>query len=603
MPSIKIDYIEIDQSARISAGEDCQSIQWTAVRRLCEERYPKLTQNENLSALTIPWYCLLSLREALKYIMTVNGITSLEVNPKARELLLSAIQREESYKDSANRKEKISPTDIFKKLEAVGFKRQLMPYQVRNVVKLLPLNACATFSVPGGGKTTEALAYYFLTRKKSDRLLVVAPKNAFVAWEDELPACVPDAPFLFTRLTGGSEKIQKILSNDPQAIIISYHQLPNVSNEVAAYLLRNFTYFFVDESHRMKRGLEGKHGSCLLSLSHLARRKLILSGTPMPNKLKDLIPQFNFLYPEFPVREENIIDKLRSVFVRSTKSELGLEKPKRTFYPVPMSPAQQKLYDVLQSDSARHFAGIRALDRLNMRKISRCVQYMLQAASNPILLSKSPLAGNSFLKDATAEGLPNKIKVACSLTRKWVNEGHKVLIWSSFVDTVEHLTGLLSDVGAHFIHGGVYTSDDDDALDSRESKIREFNDPDSLCNVLIANPAACSEGISLHHVCHRSIYIDRNYNAAHYLQSEDRIHRIGLPKGMSTYITILSSPGSIDESVDRRLRAKVSNMQVVLNDPDLNIEPLDISTDDDNNSLGLDSADIEDIKQMLRVNA
>lgn len=117
----------------------------------------------------------------------------------------------------------------------------------------------------------------------------------------------------------------------------------------------------------------------------------------------------------------------------------------------------------------------------------------------------------------------------------------------------------------------------------------------------MANPAACSEGISLHHVCHRALYIDRNYNAAQYLQSEDRIHRIGLPPGTKTLITIMCSPHTIDESVDRRLQAKVAAMASVLDDPDLSIRPLDLDSDDDID--GLDAQDIEDIRRMLAVDA
>jgi len=223
---------------------------------------------------------------------------------------------------------------------------------------------------------------------------------------------------------------------------------------------------------------------------------------------------------------------------------------------------------------------------------------MIQASSNPSLLGSSPLAGNQLLETVISEGISNKMKTACTFARNWVAEGHKVLIWSTFVKTVEHMAGLLSDLGAQFIHGGVITSEDEDINDTRESKIRDFNDPSSSCKILVANPAACSEAISLHHVCHRAIYLDRNFNAAQYLQSEDRIHRIGLAPDISTYIMILNSPGTIDESIDRRLQEKVANMGTILDDPNLNIRPLDLDEEDEFE--GLDERDIEDIKHMLR---
>jgi SNF2 family DNA or RNA helicase len=163
------------------------------------------------------------------------------------------------------------------------------------------------------------------------------------------------------------------------------------------------------------------------------------------------------------------------------------------------------------------------------------------------------------------------------------------------------LAGLLSDFGAEYIHGGVTTSEDEDLLDSREAVIRRFNDPDSDTRILVANPAACSEGISLHHVCHHAIYVDRNYNAAQYLQSEDRIHRIGVPEDVTTYIFVLATPDTIDVSVSRRLAAKVDRMADALNDPCLNISPISLDDIDCADADGIDSEDIEDIKALLGV--
>jgi hypothetical protein len=149
-------------------------------------------------------------------------------------------------------------------------------------------------------------------------------------------------------------------------------------------------------------------------------------------------------------------------------------------------------------------------------------------------------------------------------------------------------------LGADFIHGGVDTGSEDEE-DTRERKIKRFH-LDEKAKVLVANPAACSESISLHTVCHYAIYIDRNYNAAQYLQSEDRIHRLGLPKGVVTTIEILYCPDTVDESVQRRLTAKVSKMAEVLDDPSLNIEPFEPDFESD----GLDQEDAEDFIRHLR---
>ena len=104
--------------------------------------------------------------------------------------------------------------------------------------------------------------------------------------------------------------------------------------------------------------------------------------------------------------------------------------------------------------------------------------------------------------------------------------------------------------------------------------------------VMVLNPAAASEAISLHKVCHHAIYVDRSFNAAHYLQSEDRIHRLGLKPDEVPTIEIVECRGTIDEVVNQRLTIKVATMADALNDTSLNVEAIpydiDFSVDDMN---------------------
>jgi hypothetical protein len=65
------------------------------------------------------------------------------------------------------------------------------------------------------------------------------------------------------------------------------------------------------------------------------------------------------------------------------------------------------------------------------------------------------------------------------------------------------------------------------------------------------------------------VYLDRTFNAGHYLQSQDRIHRLGLREGEITRFTLLVSEDSIDDAVDQRLREKVTALGVLMNDPGL----------------------------------
>jgi hypothetical protein len=129
--------------------------------------------------------------------------------------------------------------------------------------------------------------------------------------------------------------------------------------------------------------------------------------------------------------------------------------------------------------------------------------------------------------------------------------------------------------------------------------VRRFH-IDTNCKALIANPAAAGEGISLHTICHNAIYADRSYVSTHYLQSIDRIHRLGLKPGDTTDIYVYRSKappeiGSIDLSVSRRLVKKIRNMQVLLNDPDLHEIAFDEEEADDPIDYDITMDDIVDL--------
>jgi SNF2 family DNA or RNA helicase len=114
---------------------------------------------------------------------------------------------------------------------------------------------------------------------------------------------------------------------------------------------------------------------------------------------------------------------------------------------------------------------------------------------------------------------------------------------------------------------------------------------------MVANPAAAGEGISLHSICHHALYLDRTFNAAHYLQSEDRIHRLGLKPTQSTTIEIVECKNTIDETVRYRLSDKVHAMADALNDSSLRIDPIPLDPpsieDPDEYVVGLQAADVE----------
>jgi len=214
--------------------------------------------------------------------------------------------------------------------------------------------------------------------------------------------------------------------------------------------------------------------------------------------------------------------------------------------------------------------------------------YLLQAATNPALLirrlqNQGPaefrypsleIPIGSKLAELIARyprhEIPRKFQKLAVMVDRNTSLGRKTLVWSNFPDNLLALERLLARFEPALIYGAIPM--DDGTLPSdvrtRQAELKRFRS-DPNCLVLLANPAATAEGVSLHEVCHDAIYLDRTFNAGQYLQSLDRIHRLGLEPGTETRITFLLAVGTIDEAVDSRVAVKAERLSQMLNDPDL----------------------------------
>ncbi|WP_207435387.1 DEAD/DEAH box helicase [Sabulibacter ruber] len=585
---ILISYDEIRQFCVIESDD----IKWDSIKVLFAELSSESTVSSN--QVLIPWYSFISNLRSVNYIANQYKV-QVEFTKEARELLSISLNRRNSFINSATSKV-ASEAEVQAKLDALGFKRTLKSYQLKNVAKLLRLHAGATFSVPGAGKTTEAIAYYLLKRT-TQKLLVICPKVAFPAWEEQFMDCFEEQRFSILRLTGGRENIKKSLLLDRDVFLLTYDQFILVADLISRFLSSIEAFLFLDESHRIKGGDRSRRGQEIQLISHLPVGKLIMSGTPMPNSPSDLVPQFKFLFPEVEdVDDDSVIDKIQGIYVRTTKQELGLKDPITKIVSIPFNEPQRSLYDLARKEELRKAQSLSRYDKAYLRTLGRSYMRLLQIVSNPALLIKNNHSYPDLLREVIEYGDSSKIEYVVKRTRQLVNKGKKVLIWSGFVENVELISRKLADLGADYLHGGVEAGSEDEE-NTREQKVKRFHD-DSKAMVLVANPAACSEGISLHTACNYAIYVDRNYNAAQYLQSKDRIHRLGLKPNTDTTYEILHTPDSIDVEIHSRLEAKVRRMADVLNDPSLHTEAEFAELDD----LGFNFDDAEAFIKHLKSN-
>lgn len=503
------------------------------------------------------------------------------------------------------------------------FTRTLRPFQTRDFEALARLQHGANFSVPGAGKTTVTYALHARERSagRATKLVVVAPLSAFSAWEEDLSE-VLDPPLSIGRWRGGPLP-------DSDIVLVNYQRVPAALDPLMAFMLRHPTHLVVDEAHRAKRGAAGEWGRALLSLAPFAARRDVLTGTPAPNQPRDLLAVLDIVWPGGIARRavppailrndptdadmRMLNDVVAPLYVRTTKNELGLHDPRIVLDQVPMGELQAQIYDALLD----RYAGSLDLDRRDaamLAQMGEVTMYLLQAACSPRLLSANSDAARQYrypslaipvgsrlagLIDAYADHeVPAKLQRAFRIIDNNVRLGRKTLVWSNFPDNLLDLELMLAGLNPALIYGAIPSDDDaEPGVRTRERELDRFrNDPD--CWVLLANPAAMSEGVSLHHWCHDAIYVDRTFNAGQYLQSVDRIHRLGLPEDVDIRITILTSEGTIDERVSGRLEDKTRRLALMLNDPVL--VQMALPDDEDSGDVLDDQLDLVEVIEHLQ---
>lgn len=572
------------------------------------------------NSFSIPWHDLKSNLVPIGFIAKENKV-ELEFDTLGLALLNEYLDDRKKLKSP--KQVNYTPDDINRELKLSDYTRQLKPEQLRDASHLLSLKHGANFSVPGAGKTSTLLAVYTILKKKDavSSLFVVCPINAFISWEDEIKSVYNETKVVMRLTTNLLNNFSEVLRQNPDVILVNYEKLRKDNISLLSYFLTHKVHLIIDESHRIKSGSNNLSFSLISKLADLSKRRDVLSGTPMPQSIQDLQPQFDLLWPGEKIipdltniAEDNKIEainsSIRGLYVRTTKNELKLKEPDIFYTKIKLGTLQQELYQLFKSEAARLLSGMSKVDLQNFRSIGKSVVRLIQASTNPMLLGLNddfyedslPIPQGSNVWELLGEFIkyekPKKIEYLQERVKTILSESadNKIVIWSYFVRNIQLLERIFKDYNPVSIYGAISTGSDEDE-NNREGRIKKFhNDPS--CRLMIANPQACGEGISLHKVCHYAIYLDRNFNAAHFLQSIDRIHRLGLSKEIDTKIEILIAENTIDEVLIRRLNEKILAMGEILDDTYLKTlayDPADISP----NENGIDNKDLIEIKEHL----
>lgn len=513
-------------------------------------------------------------------------------------------------------------------------------------------NAC-NFSVPGAGKTSVVYAAYTYLKslpqddpKHVNRLFIVGPLSSFGPWEDEYEACFgtrPDAK----RLSGGvskNERLRQLVSpNGAEITLISYQGVVSELDDIIAYLRRpeHKVMVVLDEAHKVKNTDGGIWAQSILAIARYCKSRVVLTGTPTPNGYEDIYNLYNFIWPdrniipfhlhqlkemsqnEYDDRIEELVESLAPFFIRITKEDLKryMQLPDATEHPpivVPMEPVHRQIYEYLEDHYIGHFEDSLVADHNQVGNLllkARLIRLM-QAATNPTLLQKPIMefldkegVSNELFIDDTGvidqimqyrkRETPAKFLMVEQMVEKILAKGGKIIVWGVYIYTMVDLQAYLQQKGiaAKLLIGQTPVEKDElpEGVETREAIVREFNDPASTLKVIIANPFAVAESISLHKACRHAIYLERNFNAATFLQSKDRIHRVGLKEQDEVNYYYLLSENTVDVTIHERLLQKERRMLQIIEGKRIPLIDMNLDLDVDS----LSKLDREDLKAMI----
>jgi superfamily II DNA or RNA helicase len=437
-----------------------------------------------------------------------------------------------------------------------GLTATLRPYQIEGFHFLAHLAAQGFGGVladdMGLGKTVQTLTWLLHLRDAGSRerqrvdeketpfrALVVCPKSVTHGWLAETERFAPSlSAAAFTPALAKAENP----AASPALLVANYTQL-----RLAADWFQSIAWDVVvlDEGQFIKNPTSQ---IAVAARALPARHRLVLTGTPVENRLTDLWSLFAFAQPgllgsqaafkrQYPADDPAALARLRRrtkhFLLRRTKAQAAPDLPPRTEddLVVELEPAQRKLYDAELKRARAQLLGIetdRALDRVRFNILASLLR-LRQICCHPALIGPAHADTPSAKLDALLERL-EELK----------EEGHQVLVFSQFVEMLELIrTRLAAAEIGHLILTG--------ATENRAELVDTFQN-DKTKTVFLLSLKAAGFGLNLTAASYAILY-DPWWNPAVEAQAIDRTHRIGQTRPVIAYRLLA------ENSVEQKIRA------------------------------------------------
>ncbi|HZT67408.1 MAG TPA: DEAD/DEAH box helicase [Acidimicrobiales bacterium] len=419
------------------------------------------------------------------------------------------------------------------------------------------------FDEQGAGKTVTAIFAFdvLVDRNQADLLLIVAPKSMVAEWPADFARFKGDLYHVET-LTGSRASRRRLLAEEPDVLVANFEAVVAMEAELRAILRRHGdrAVLVVDESYHVKNR-DARRTQVLRRLREWCGRTFVLCGTPAPNSAHDLVEQFNlvdfgvtFEGVEVPADREEARAVVRQVlsergaYTRHLKAEVLPELPTKSFHRilVPLGKQQRRLYQGALHDL---IIDLRSIDDSQFRQeitsfLARR-SALLQICSNPAKMAPE-------FRETPAKLVVLDQLLADAIGRR----GEKVVVWSFYTASLASIFDRYQRWNPVRYDGSIT-----DIAERREAVSRFQSDSSTM--LFVGNPAAAGAGLTLHRA-RLAVYESLSNQAAHYLQSLDRIHRRGQERAVE--YTVLLCDGTIELTEFERLAEKERSAQLLLGD-------------------------------------